>query len=156
MSPWLMINIFSHFKINPKMFCQSGPWCSRLQRSESSSCASVHRKVFTLRTTDVPSVGPASDSVRCCLFLILCYHYLQCFDCLQCFDAVSCFSKIQIGFTFLVPAHPGSPGKRAVSRVCACYRYRAGFAYVGRYFILPNHVAGKYFQFRKCLTWHTG
>ena len=31
---------------------------------------------------------------------------------------VSCFSKIQIGFTFLVPAHPGSPGKRAVKRVC--------------------------------------
>ena len=31
----------------------------------------------------------------------------------------SCFSKIQIGFTFLVPAHPGSPGKRAVKRVCA-------------------------------------
>jgi len=26
-------------------------------------------------------------------------------------------SKIQIGFTFLVPAHPGSPGKRAVKRV---------------------------------------
>jgi len=33
---------------------------------------------------------------------------------------VSCFSKIQIGFTFLVPAHPGSPGKRAIKRVCAC------------------------------------
>jgi len=33
---------------------------------------------------------------------------------------VSCFSKIQIGFTFLVPAHPGSPGKRAVKRVCVC------------------------------------
>ena len=32
--------------------------------------------------------------------------------------AVSCFSKIQIGFTFLVLAHPGSPGKRAVKRVC--------------------------------------
>ena len=30
---------------------------------------------------------------------------------------VSCFSKIQIGFTFLVPAHPGSPGKRAM---CVC------------------------------------
>ena len=25
---------------------------------------------------------------------------------------VSCFSKIQIGFAFLVPAHPGSPGQR--------------------------------------------
>jgi len=34
--------------------------------------------------------------------------------------AVSCFSKIQIGFTFLLPAHPGSPGQRAVKRVCVC------------------------------------
>ena len=32
---------------------------------------------------------------------------------------VSCFSKIQIGFTFLVPAHLG-PGKRVVKRVCVC------------------------------------
>ena len=31
---------------------------------------------------------------------------------------VSCFSQIQIGFTFLVPAHPASPRKRAVKRVC--------------------------------------
>ena len=31
---------------------------------------------------------------------------------------VSCFSKIQFGFTFLVLAHPGSPGQRAVKRVC--------------------------------------
>ena len=33
---------------------------------------------------------------------------------------VSCFSKIQIGFTFLVPAHLGSSGKRAVKRVWVC------------------------------------
>ena len=31
---------------------------------------------------------------------------------------VSCFSKIQIGFSFLVLAHPGSPGQRAIKRVC--------------------------------------
>jgi len=31
---------------------------------------------------------------------------------------VSCFSKIQIGFTFLVPGDPGCPGQRAVKRVC--------------------------------------
>jgi len=31
---------------------------------------------------------------------------------------VSCFSKMQIGFTFLVPAYPGNPGQRAVKRVC--------------------------------------
>jgi len=35
---------------------------------------------------------------------------------------VSCFSKIQIGFTFLLPAHPGSPGQRAVKRVCMFLR----------------------------------
>ena len=41
---------------------------------------------------------------------------------------VSCFRKIQIGFSFLVPAHSGSPGKRAVkgprarARVRACVR----------------------------------
>ena len=40
---------------------------------------------------------------------------------------VSCFSKIQIGFTFLVPAHPGSPGKRAVKRVCVCVLFRIMF-----------------------------
>jgi len=36
--------------------------------------------------------------------------------------SVSCFNKIQIGFTFLVPADLGSPGKRAVkrARVCVC------------------------------------
>ena len=33
---------------------------------------------------------------------------------------VSCFSKIQISFTFLVPAHLGSPGQRAVKWVCVC------------------------------------
>jgi len=39
---------------------------------------------------------------------------------------VSCFSKILIGFTFFVPAYPGSPGKRDVKpvrvRVRACVR----------------------------------
>ena len=33
---------------------------------------------------------------------------------------VSCFSKIQIGFSFLVLAHPGSPRQRAIKRVCVC------------------------------------
>jgi len=38
---------------------------------------------------------------------------------------VFCFSKIQIGFAFLVPAHLGSPGKRAIKRVCVyiCTHY---------------------------------
>ena len=42
---------------------------------------------------------------------------------------VSCFSKIQIGFAFLVPAQLGSPGKRAVKRVCVL----SGTTQVSRY-----------------------
>ena len=53
---------------------------------------------------------------------------------------VSCFSKIQIGFTLLVPAHLGSsPGKRAVKRmhvrVPICYsesETQAGHTSFGR------------------------
>jgi len=33
---------------------------------------------------------------------------------------VSCISKIQIGFTFLVLAHLGSLGQRAVKQACVC------------------------------------
>ena len=39
---------------------------------------------------------------------------------------ISCFSKIQTGFTFVVPAHPGSPGQGAVKRVCVCVVYVCG------------------------------
>ena len=34
--------------------------------------------------------------------------------------AVSCFSKIQIGFTFLVPARLGCPGKGPLNGCCCC------------------------------------
>ena len=37
---------------------------------------------------------------------------------------VSCFSKMQIGFTFLVPAHLGSPGKGPLNG-CVCVLYLA-------------------------------
>jgi len=34
----------------------------------------------------------------------------------------SCFSIIQVGFTFLVPAHPGSPRKEPLNG-CVCVFY---------------------------------
>ena len=43
----------------------------------------------------------------------------------------SCFSEVQIGFTFLVPAHLCSPGKRAVKRVCVC-------VYI--YILITSHI----------------
>ena len=45
------------------------------------------------------SYGPADTTATHCLLLC---------------------SKIQIGFTFLVPAHPGCPGQMAIKRVCVC------------------------------------
>ena len=43
---------------------------------------------------------------------------------------VSCFSKIQIGFTFLVPAHPGSPGKSAIKRVFVLHSMWEGLSVI--------------------------
>ena len=60
--------------------------------------------------------------VRCCLAQGADLHMAQLMPLPL---TVSCFSKIQIGFTFLVPAHPNSPGKRAVKRVCVCVCVRA-------------------------------
>jgi len=39
---------------------------------------------------------------------------------------VTYFSKIHIGFTFLVPAHLGSPGQRAIKWVCVCVLVNSG------------------------------
>ena len=52
-----------------------------------------------------------------CLGLVADLHTAQLMPVLL---TVSCFSKIQIGFTFLVPAHLGSSRQRAVKRVCVC------------------------------------
>jgi len=50
---------------------------------------------------------------------------------------VSCFSKIQIGFTFLVPAHLGSPGQRAVKRyVCVLNPLMTAFSIMQFYYDL--------------------
>ena len=44
---------------------------------------------------------------------------------------VSRFSKIQTAFTFLVPAHPDSPGTRAVKQVPVCVSVVVGVARLG-------------------------
>ena len=53
---------------------------------------------------------------------------------------VSCFSKIQIGFAFLVQAHLGSPGQRAIKRVCV-WSFQSSQ--------LPNTVLKKLCQLQK-------
>jgi len=55
---------------------------------------------------------------------------------------VSCFSKIQIRFTFLVLAHPGSHGQRAIKQMCVfCLDHSVfvlfDFAVCGLVFPLP-------------------
>ena len=52
---------------------------------------------------------------------------------------VSCFSKIQIGFTFLVPDHLGSPGKRAVKHVCSIVKVSQSCCCWMHHFYLMMH-----------------
>jgi len=54
---------------------------------------------------------------------------------------VSCLSEIQIGFTFLVPAHPGSPRNRAVKRARA--RVCVIVTHVVRYSFDASRECGK-------------
>ena len=58
--------------------------------------------------------------------------------------AVSCSSKIQTGFAFQVPAHPGSSGQRAVKRVCVyvCVHYLGLYCLLFRRFLIPKINAG--------------
>ena len=64
---------------------------------------------------------------------------------------VSCFNKIQIGFTFLVLAHLGSPRRKAIKRVCvsflgmprrACGQYFQPYSFLGMF----RRAIGQYFQ----------
>jgi len=59
---------------------------------------------------------------------------------------VSCFNEIQVGFTFLVPAYPGSPEKGPLNGcacVCVCVR-------LGLHNIINDrvHTAGGYAHVR--------
>jgi len=105
-----------------------------------SSCQ--YRKSFSLCTCGGQSndkallnyafsalIGLAGRQERhpaCKKLSVVCWHgYLSGARCRLAYgptDATAtCFSETQIAFTFLVPAHLGSPGKRAVKRVCVCY-----------------------------------
>jgi len=58
---------------------------------------------------------------------------------------VSCFNKIQIGFTFLVPAHLGSPGKGPLNGcVCVCLlRFNCSPHPYYRLFLIFGHLTVK-------------
>jgi len=59
---------------------------------------------------------------------------------------VSCFSKIQIGFFFLVPVHPGSPEQRAIKQVCVCVQCAPIINNSSRFETKTNKHAEKIFE----------
>jgi len=72
---------------------------------------------------------------------------------------VSCFSEIQTGFTFVVPAYPGSPGQRAVKRVCVCLsvclsvrEHISGTTrpILNKFFMHVTYTRGSHFLWRRC------
>ena len=60
---------------------------------------------------------------------------------------ISCFSKIQIGFTFLVLAHPGSPGKGPLNGcVCVCHGTHLQFLVLSWNIMIDNRQDLFYIQ----------
>ena len=123
-----------NYRVNPKLHIQCGApeyvslcifnWCS--SRLSSSSVLFVFYLAFSALTLLVEwqEGHPACKKLEWWgTGVVICLE--------RCADlhtahlmplplTVSCFIKIQIGFTFLVPAHLGSPGQRAVKRLCVC------------------------------------
>ena len=68
---------------------------------------------------------------------------------------VPCFSKIQIGFTFLVPADLGSPVQRAVKQVCVCIglseHYYEELAHA--HYVIKNTQINIWSQQFNCIQW---
>jgi len=65
---------------------------------------------------------------------------------------VSCFSKIQIGFTFLVLAHPGSPRQKADKRAFVYYMEEwttAGISFHGVIIIPIKYKVAVLFSYPK-------
>jgi len=54
---------------------------------------------------------------------------------------VQVYTSLQTGFTFLVPAHPGSPGKRAVKWVCVCVK---SYVHSTEHFTCKSKTTGLY------------
>ena len=54
---------------------------------------------------------------------------------------VSSFSKIQVAFTFLVPADSGSPGKRAIKCVCVCVLFYTLTVICNMLYLTPSRLA---------------
>jgi len=56
---------------------------------------------------------------------------------------VSCFNKIQIGFTFLVPAHPGRQWQRDVKRVLLLHTHTDTdtYKYYYYYYYSNTHIS---------------
>ena len=71
---------------------------------------------------------------------------------------ISCFSKIQIGFTFLVLAHPGSPGQSAIKWVRVCVYSEGGTVKIWRcpreWRLLIICVGGEISQYSTCWGGH--
>ena len=120
-----------HRVVDAHSLCSSSPALRRTRRSYATSSS------FTFASPN-QNVGGGTCTVATCLLcprpewwgvgMVICLERgadLHMFQMMPLPLTVSCFSKIQIGFSFLVPAHLGSPGERAVKRVCVCLHHNA-------------------------------
>ena len=110
-------NDVDDFRTNLSTICHTH---TEVTTSRQKNCTIITTKAFTalncwlggrkgIRPVKTEWWGAASAGMVMCLEWGADLHTAQLMPLPL---TVSCFSKIQIGFTFLVPAHPGSPGKK--------------------------------------------
>jgi len=108
----------------PKMTRSSAIAADRTMRRVSWNLANCHATLYSFSAFTL-LVGRQEGHPACKNWAVGCWRgYLSGARCRLAYcpadaTATHCL-LLQIGFTFLVPAHPGSPGHRAVKRVCVC------------------------------------
>jgi len=108
----------------PKMTRSSAIAADRTMHRVSWNLANCHATLYSFSALTL-LVGRQEGHPACKNWAVGCWRgYLSGARCRLAYcpadaTATHCL-LLQIGFTFLVPAHPGSPGHRAVKRVCVC------------------------------------
>ena len=120
---------------NKVQTCIWPSWC----HCHSLSLVSVKSRLVLPFWYRLTWVDPEKGPLNVCVCVFLFYHSVHCYSdgwwgvCVRCRlfayvradviasqkPIISCLIKIQTGFTILVPAHPGCPGKRPLNGCCS-------------------------------------
>jgi len=123
---WATVTVETRF-IGIKLYSLTRHQRSHTTTSQMVKYTSINIYMKFLQCLDSWLGGRKGIQTECSGAGMIIYHWrgadLHMVQLMQLPLTVSCFSKIQIGFTFMAPAHPGSPRQKTSKWVFYMYQY---------------------------------